>query len=92
MSDEVFFMWRPPTYPHPVWPLCTKTQALQAKAYTCLTSAMLVRLLVAFLDAMVLAIGGKNDGKGGVGGANALPDAVRVPFGEFCRCSSLTLL
>ena len=77
------------TYPHPVWPLCAETQALEAEADAGLARAVLVGLLVTFLQAVVLVIGGGNDDKGGV---CAVGDAVDVPFGEFCRCSSPTLL
>ena len=37
------------TYPHPIWTLCTKTEALQTETNTSLASTGLIGLLVAFL-------------------------------------------
>ena len=40
---------RTATYPHPIWPLRTETEALKAETDTGLASALAVWLLVAFL-------------------------------------------
>lgn len=37
------------TYPHPIWTLCTETEALQTETNASLASTGLIGLLVAFL-------------------------------------------